>query len=305
VIALSAFEDRLTVLEMLRAGAVGYLVEATAGDEIVGSIRRVMAGGASLSSEVIAGIVRELTQQLRREDQERLAREARRTEIERFVSGDGLSMVFQPIVDIDAGTPIGFEALAWFRSLPLRPPNEWFAEAVTLELGVPLELASVDQALGALPRLPDHTYLAMNSSARAAASPDLARMLETDAGRLVLEITEHEAVEDYDGLVGALMPLRDSGARVAIDDAGAGFASMRHTLRIAPDIVKLDLSITRDIDADRAKRALASALISFAAEMDITLVAEGIETGAQLDTLRGLGVRVGQGFFLGEPAPLR
>lgn len=304
VIALSAFEDRPTVLEMLRAGAVGYLVKGTAGDEILGSIERVMAGGASLSSEVIAGIVYELTQQLRREESAREERVARRTEIERFVAGDGLSMVYQPIFDLASMRTVGIEALARFHSLPLRPPNEWFAEAVAHALGVQLEVATVTQALGALAGVPADAYLAVNCSHHAAVSPDLIRALEPHADRIVLEITEHEAVEDYEGLVGALVPLRELGARIAIDDAGAGFASLRHTLRIAPDIVKMDLSLTRGIDEDRAKRALASALVSFAADMGMDMVAEGIETAEELATLRALGFAYGQGFYLAEPAPL-
>lgn len=304
VIALSAFEDRPTVLEMLRAGAVGYLVKGTAGDEILDSIERVMAGGASLSSEVIAGIVYELTQQLRREDNEREVRDARRSEIERFVAGEGLSMVFQPIMDLTTMDTVGMEALARFHSLPLRPPNEWFAEAVAHALGVRLEVATVTQALAMLDRVPPGAYLAVNCSHHAAISPDITRLLEPHASRLVLEITEHEAVEDYEHLVEALVPLRSLGARIAIDDAGAGFASLRHTLRIAPDIVKMDLSLTRSIDSDRAKRALASALVSFADDMDVHMVAEGIETAAELATLRELGVPFGQGFYLAEPAPL-
>jgi EAL domain-containing protein (putative c-di-GMP-specific phosphodiesterase class I)/CheY-like chemotaxis protein len=304
VIALSAFEDRPTVLEMLRAGAVGYLVKGTAGEEILDSIEKVMAGGASLSSEVIAGIVYELTQQLRREDTEREARDARRTEIERFVAGEGLSMVFQPIKDLTTMDTVGIEALARFHSLPLRPPNEWFAEAVAHALGVRLEVATVTQALEMLDRVPAGAYLAVNCSHHAAISPDITRLLEPHASRLVLEITEHEAVEDYEHLVEALVPLRSLGARIAIDDAGAGFASLRHTLRIAPDIVKMDLSLTRGIDADRAKRALASALVSFADDMDMHMVAEGIETAEELATLRELGVPHGQGFYLAEPAPL-
>ena len=304
VIALSAFEDRPTVLEMLRAGAVGYLVKGTAGDEILGSIERVMAGGASLSSEVIAGIVYELTQQLRREDSVREARDARRSEIERFVAGEGLSMVFQPIMELTTMRTMGVEALARFHSLPLRPPNEWFAEAVAHALGVQLEIATVTQALESLERIPDNAYLAVNCSHRAAISPPFIRILEPHAERLVLEITEHEAVEDYEGLVQSLAPLRAMGARIAIDDAGAGFASLRHTLRITPDIVKMDLSLTRGIDHDRAKRALASALVSFAGEMDMCMVAEGIETAAELATLRELGVPHGQGFYLAEPGPL-
>jgi EAL domain-containing protein (putative c-di-GMP-specific phosphodiesterase class I)/AmiR/NasT family two-component response regulator len=304
VIALSAFEDRPTVLEMLRAGAVGYLVKGTAGEEIVGSIQKVMAGGASLSSEVIAGIVHELAKQLRREDDERERLDARRGEIERFVAGEGVSMAFQPIVDLVTNETVGLEALARFAAPPPRPPNEWFAEAVALALGVQLELTTVARALRALPSIAPGVYLAVNCSHRAAVSSELAELLRPHAARLVLEITEHEAVEDYDDLVAGLAPLRALGARVAIDDAGAGFASLRHTLRIAPDIVKLDLSLTRDIDTDRAKRALAVALVSFAQEMGSSLVAEGIETPRELETLRGLGVGYGQGFYLAEPGPL-
>jgi EAL domain-containing protein (putative c-di-GMP-specific phosphodiesterase class I) len=264
----------------------------------------VMAGGASLSSEVIAGIVHELSQQLRRDDEAREERDSRRTEIERFVAGEDLSMVFQPIVELSTGSAVGIEALARFHTLPLRPPNEWFAEAVTLALGVQLELTTVDQALRELPRIPGDAYLAINCSARAAVSANLATLLEPHAGRIVLEITEHEAVEDYGGLVQALAPLRRRGARIAIDDAGAGFASLRHTLQIAPDIVKMDLSLTRGIDTDRAKRALGTALVSFADEMNMSMVAEGIETAEELATLKELGVRYGQGFYLAEPAPL-
>ena len=305
VIALSAFEDRPTVLAMLRAGAVGYLVKGTGAEEIVNSIERVMAGGTSLSPEVIGGIVQELTQQLRKEEIEEEHREARRGEIERFMAGDGLSMVFQPIVDLRTRAVLGMEALARFRSLPLRPPNEWFAEAVQLELGVQLELTTVRQALRALPLIPPDAFLAVNCSHRAAVSPELASVLSVDAPRIVVEITEHEAIEDYEALIPRLGALRSAGVRVAIDDAGAGFASLRHTLRIAPDIVKLDISLTRDISTDRARQALASALVSFADEMLITVVAEGIETVEELDMLLELGVQQGQGFFLAEPSPLR
>ena len=304
VIALSAFEDRPTVLEMLRAGAVGYLVKGTAGEEIVDSIQKVMAGGASLSGEVIAGIVAELTKQLRRHDDEREHLDARRGEIERSVAGEGVSMAFQPVVDLATGATVGLEALARFSSPPPRPPNEWFAEAVSFALGVQLELTTVAQALRALPRVPAGAYLALNCSHRAAVSQELAALLAPHADRLVLEITEHEAIEDYDALVNGLAPLRARGTRIAIDDAGAGFASLRHTLHIAPDIVKLDISLTRGIGGDRTKRALAAALVSFAEEVGFTLVAEGIETREELDALRELRVACGQGFFLAEPGPL-
>jgi EAL domain-containing protein (putative c-di-GMP-specific phosphodiesterase class I) len=304
VIALSAFEDRPTVLEMLRAGAVGYLVKGSAAEQIVDSIVRVMNGGTSLSSEVVGGIVQELASQLRREEieEERVAQ--RRVEIERFLSGEGLTMAFQPIVELRTGTVVGMEALARFRSLPLRAPTEWFAEAVQLELGVQLELATIREALRSLGRIPPGAYLSVNASHRTAMSPELMTALAEHASRIVVEITEHEAIEDYDVLMSSLSELRASGVRIAIDDAGSGFASLRHTLRIGPDIVKVDISLTRQIDTDRGRRALASALISFADEMNMSIVAEGIETKEELETLLELGVHFGQGFYLAKPAAL-
>jgi EAL domain-containing protein (putative c-di-GMP-specific phosphodiesterase class I) len=119
-----------------------------------------------------------------------------------------------------------------------------------------------------------------------------------------LEITEHEAIDDYATLADALAPLRERGLRVAVDDVGAGYASLRHALQLAPDMVKMDISLTRDIDRDAGRRALATALISFAAETDMTIVAEGIETAGELHALRELGVKYGQGFYLARPAPL-
>ena len=153
-------------------------------------------------------------------------------------------------------------------------------------------------------QLPPRAYLSVNCSHRAARLGDLLSLLAPVAERMVVEITEHEAVDDYDELARALAPLRELGVRIAIDDAGAGYASLRHTLQIAPDIVKVDISLTRSIDSDRGKRALASALISFAEEMEMTIVAEGIETAAELQTLKDLGVHYGQGYFLAHPGTL-
>jgi EAL domain-containing protein (putative c-di-GMP-specific phosphodiesterase class I)/CheY-like chemotaxis protein len=304
VIALSAFEDRTTVLEMLRAGAAGYLVKGTSGEDIVESIHRVAGGRASMSADVVDGIVLELSSQLRREEIEQQRFRERVTEIQRFAAGDGIAIHVQPIVDLGTLEPVGFEALARFRSLPLRPPDEWFAEAAALDLGVQLELAAIGRALVLLPALPASAYLSVNSSQRAARSSELRELLAPHAARIVVEITEHEPVDDYEELALALRPLRDLGVRIAIDDAGAGYASLRHTLALDPDIVKADITLTSEIDTDRAKRALASALISFAEEMSMTIVAEGIETEAALRTLVDLGVRYGQGFHIARPAPL-
>jgi EAL domain-containing protein (putative c-di-GMP-specific phosphodiesterase class I)/CheY-like chemotaxis protein len=305
VLALSAYEDRTTVLEMLRAGAVGYLVKGTAPEEIVRAIDRAVRGQTSLSAEVMAGVVHELSNQLQREELESEERRAAHERIQRYLRGDGFVIIFQPIFDLRDNSIVGAEALARFAPPPDRPPNECFAEATELALGLDLEVAAVTAALAELHLLPAGAYLALNLSHRAASSPRMLDVLtEHPTERLVIEITEHEPVEDYETLTAALDRLRERGARVAIDDAGAGFSSLRHILRLAPDIIKLDISLTRAIDRDRGKRALASALISFAEEMEISIVAEGIETQSELDTLLGLGVRFGQGFFLARPGPL-
>jgi EAL domain-containing protein (putative c-di-GMP-specific phosphodiesterase class I)/CheY-like chemotaxis protein len=305
VIALSAYEDRTTVMEMLGAGAAGYLVKGTSPEEIVRAITRVVGGQTSVSSEVIGSVVQELSVQLRKETQHSEELRGRRERIERAVTGEGLSLVYQPIWELAAHRIVGHEALARFSAEPVRGPDVWFAEAAELGLIAQLELFAIGSALADLPRLPDDTYVSLNLSHRTAMSPELLDVVAgIDRGRLVFEITEHEAVEDYGALGEALARLREGGGRVAIDDAGAGFASLRHTLRLAPDIIKLDISITAGIDADRARRALARALITFADEMAMTIVAEGIETQAELDALLALGVGYGQGFFLARPAPL-
>jgi EAL domain-containing protein (putative c-di-GMP-specific phosphodiesterase class I) len=304
VIALSAYEDRTNVLEMLRAGAVGYLVKGTAADELLQGIEKVAQGGTSLSAEVMSGVVAELAAQLRREEIERDADLALRGDIERFVSGHGVWMVYHPIMDLETREEIGVEALARFGSIPVKPPNRWFAEATALELGLQLELRAMREALEGLPRIPDDAFLSINCSHRTAASTELAEQLDGMEKRIVLEITEHEAIDDYGALAEALEPLRARGLRVAVDDVGAGYASLRHALQLAPDMVKMDISLTHDIDRDAGRRALAAALISFAAETDMTIVAEGIETAGELHSLRQLGVRYGQGFYLARPAPL-
>jgi EAL domain-containing protein (putative c-di-GMP-specific phosphodiesterase class I) len=168
-----------------------------------------------------------------------------------------------------------------------------------------MEILAIRATLADLHRLPDGAYLSVNLSHRTAMSTQLLGAIdEASLDRLVWEITEHEQVEDYEALAPALEQLRARGGRVAIDDAGAGFASLRHTLMLNPDIIKLDISLTNGIDTDRRKRALAAALISFADELDMAVVAEGIETQEELDALLALRVRYGQGFYLARPAPL-
>lgn len=306
VLALSAHDDRATVLEMLEAGVVGYLVKGTSVESIVDSIQRAASGQGSLSVEVTGEVIDELAGQLslrrRKEDRRRL-REAR---IRRALDGDDvLGVVFQPIWALEERTPVGAEALARFRGPPQRGPERWFAEADEVGLRRELELAAARAALEGLPGLPSSVYLSINVSPQTLTSAPFRKLVSKAAAeRVVVEITEHAPVDDYERIGEAVGRLRALGVRLAIDDAGAGFASLRHILRLAPDIIKLDRTLVAGIEADRSLQALAAGLISFAGKIDATIVAEGIERSEEIEQLAALGVSYGQGYFLARPGPL-
>lgn len=230
---------------------------------------------------------------------------SRRREIEAVLREDAVQTLYQPIRGIRNLSLLGFEALSRFPVPPLRGPDVWFNEAVPVGMGAALELHAIGKALAALPRIPSSAYLSCNASPEAIMAPGLAELLkEVPVHRVLLEVTEHADVADYDELARALAPLKRRGLRLAVDDAGAGYASFRHILRLAPDVIKLDLSLTRSIDADPTRRALASAFARFAQETGSLLVAEGVETQSELTTLKELGIQAVQGYFVGRPAPL-
>jgi EAL domain-containing protein (putative c-di-GMP-specific phosphodiesterase class I) len=211
-----------------------------------------------------------------------------------------LEMALQPIVDLASGRVVGVESLARFEDR--RPPDQHFAEARTRARRQALELAAVRAGLARIRELPSDAYLTVNVSPDVAATRELAVILaDAPARRIILELTEHAPVTDYEALGTALAGFRARGLRVAIDDAGAGFASMRHVLALHPDVIKLDISIVRGIDADPQRREFVRALVQFARATGCTLVAEGIETREELAEVRRLGVGCGQGFWLGRP----
>ena len=246
----------------------------------------------------------ELDERTERESEERAEQAARRRRVEGALAGDVLRMVFQPITDLASNSVVGVEALARFACAPERPPNEWFAEAAEVGLGTELELAAVRAALGAVDRFSPVTFVSVNISPATALAPELVDLVARGpAARIVLELTEHHRIDSYDSVLGAIDGLRRHGVRMAVDDAGAGYAGLHHILRLRPEILKLDMALTRGIDADPARRALATALVHFASEIDSTIVAEGVETTEELDTLTSLGVQWAQGYLLGRPGP--
>jgi EAL domain-containing protein (putative c-di-GMP-specific phosphodiesterase class I) len=215
--------------------------------------------------------------------------------------------VFQPIVDLRSGGAVGAEALARFAEPPIRPPDVWFAEAASVGLGVELEMAALRLALEQLRHLPSGLYLSLNASVETIMSEDFrASFADVPAERVVLELTEHTEVHDYDLFEQTIEHLRSQGVRLAVDDAGSGYSSFRHILNLRPDVIKLDIGLTRGIDGDPARRALGAALLTFGLDAyNASIVAEGIETEGEFNTLRALGCPFGQGFYLGRPGRLR
>ena len=214
-----------------------------------------------------------------------------------------IATALQPIVDLDDGSVVAYEALARFPGDPAHSPDRWFADAWHVELGVPLELLAVRAALTTLPHLPADVALSVNASPETVAAPGFLAVLGDDAERIVVEITESRRLDD-DAFARKLAPLRAAGVRVAIDDFGAGHASLSQVLAVSPDWIKLDLSLTRQLDDSPVARALAAAIVSFSAEVDVEVVAEGVEDAAQVETLHALGIRLAQGYRLGRPLPV-
>jgi EAL domain-containing protein (putative c-di-GMP-specific phosphodiesterase class I) len=213
-----------------------------------------------------------------------------------------LRMALQPVVDLRTGALWGLEALARFGSGE-QGPGHWFGEADRLGLRCDLEVAAARSALAHLTDLPGTLRLSVNISPEALLGGDLDEDLaRTDVSHLVLEVTEHAIVGDYPRLREALEPLRARGMLVAVDDAGAGYASFRHIVRLRPDVIKIDLSLIRDIDSDPVCQSLVTSLVGFAASTGSGLIAEGVETPAELEMLARLGVPSAQGFLLAEPA---
>ena len=240
-------------------------------------------------------------------DRDQLETEKRRLEwsrIHSILERDSVDVEFQPVFDLLDCSIVSLEALARFWTEPMRSPSVWFAEANEVGLGAELELAAIRSALQRIDDFPEGVALALNVSPATALDPRFCELLLGVAERIVIEITEHAQVDDYDALAAALAPLRQRGAQLAIDDVGAGFANLRHILRLAPDIVKLDLSLTQEISRDPARLALATSLVGFAGGVGARIVAEGISSDEDLTSLRALGVDYGQGFYLARPSAL-
>ncbi len=305
IVIFSSEADEADILPLLRAGVDGYVLKGCAPDRLAGAIRDAMAGNPYLAPEMNRFAVGQLASRLQAEEQEALQHLRRRERVRSLITGMEYRIVHQPMCDLETGEVVAVEALTRFTARPPRPPNEWFDDADRAGMRIPLELAVASAAIGDLADLRADLSVAVNLSPETVLSGRLPEVLaHAPLSRLIVEVTEHVAVADYAALNDALAPWRLGGARLAVDDAGGGYASFAHILNLSPELIKLDLTLTRDVHVDRQRQALVRALVAYADEMGVAVVAEGIETGAEQAELRRLGTHLGQGFHLGRPRPL-
>jgi len=232
--------------------------------------------------------------------------QARRSEIEArlapLIAGGGPVVALQPIVDLATGERIGAEALSRFPAEWGMTPDVVFAEAHSIGLGHRLELLALERAAEHLDRVDG--YIAMNVSPATLMTPECGALLSRlPRRRVLLELSEHDQVEDYEALTTALAPFRADGLRLAIDDVGAGFSSLRHIVVTAPDVIKIDRSIVAGLDTDPVLTKLVQSLVEFGHGCLVRVVAEGVETAGEAAALRTLGVDDGQGWHFGRPGP--
>lgn len=252
--------------------------------------------------QMLAEVTADLLEELERSENQRRHRE----QVIRAVITDPTSLTIhlQPIIDLQTMQLAGLEALSRFRDYP-NGPAALFSEAEELGLGFELEMRAARDALALLPQIPHPLRLNINVSPSTLVHQEF---YEAVAGvgpdRLVVEVTEHAAVEDYVELRRASLQLRGLGIWLAIDDVGMGFAGLQHILENEPDELKLDRVVIQNVDTEPVREALVEALCTFGDRSGFNVLAEGVETHAELEAVRRLGARFAQGFFIGKPAPL-
>ena len=231
----------------------------------------------------------------------RRSRAAGRQRIAATIEAAAFRPVFQPVVDLRTDATIGFEALTRFED-GVRPDHV-FGAAIDCGMGIELEMVTLEAALREARSLEPGVWLSLNVSPAllAKGGSTLGSMLSDTSRHVVLEVTEHEAIEAYAPLREAMRRLGPR-VRLAVDDAGAGVANFNHLVELRPNFVKIDVGLVRGVDTDLSRQAVVAGLVHFAERAGCEVIAEGIETEAERATVMELGVTLGQGYLLARPA---
>lgn len=259
-------------------------------------------GTAVGALSMVAEIASEYLETLEREQQ---AQRVRRATIARVLDDpSSVQLVYQPLVSIDTLEVVGLEALSRFPGHE-QSPAVVFEEAASCGLGIELEMVAVRAALVDLADVPVPVRVNVNVSPETLYADELRdALVDVPPNRLVVEVTEHAAVEDYSQMRAASRWLRHRGVGLAIDDVGMGFSGLNRILETEPQELKLDAAVIRNVDTSAVKQALVEMFCTFGRRAGFGIVAEGIETDAELEALRDLGAPIGQGYYLWRPAPL-
>jgi EAL domain-containing protein (putative c-di-GMP-specific phosphodiesterase class I) len=224
--------------------------------------------------------------------------------LEAVLAERAISLVYQPILNLDTGAVVGVEVLCRFDDGT--SPERRFREAEKFGRAADLDVAIIEVALADLPDV-DPGYISINLSPSTLREPRLGEVwlrADVPADRVVIEVTEHARITDYEVAQQLLIRVREGGVRLAVDDAGAGYATLRHMLALQPDFIKMDRALTEDVDSDTARHALATALVTFAARIGATVIAEGVETLGEVAGVRRAGIEHAQGYVLARPTAL-
>jgi PAS domain S-box-containing protein len=259
----------------------------------------------ALSDGTIYAAARDVTGEVLAEATGLIQSEEQRERVLSVMADGSVRAVFQPIVNLGTLVVGGYEALSRFDSAPDSTPDQWFDAAHAAGLGAELEMYAIHTAISHAYQLPTNAFLSVNASPETLLTKEFSQLMSGLHGAsLVVEVTEHAVVTDYEPLQRAIDSLRRHGVRLAIDDAGAGFASLKHIVRLLPEFIKLDIFLVHDIDRDPVKRAVVAGMLGVASQIGGTVIAEGVETAEELRVLIELGVEWAQGYYLGRPGPI-
>jgi PAS domain S-box-containing protein len=259
----------------------------------------------ALSDGTIYAAARDVTDEVLAETPGVVHSAEQRARVLAVIAKGGVRAVFQPVVNLANLEVGGYEALSRFDTNPASTPDQWFDAADEAGLGPDLEIHAIHQAISHAYQLPTSAFLSVNASPQTLLTDEFSRLMSGLHGAsLVVEVTEHAMVTDYEPLQRAIDNLRKHGVRLAIDDAGAGFASLKHIVRLLPEFIKLDIFLVHNIDKDPVKRAVVAGMLGVASQIGGKVIAEGVETAEELRVLFELGVEWAQGFYLGKPGPI-
>ncbi len=228
-----------------------------------------------------------------------------RAQIEELLRQGAISVVFHPVLRLESREQFGTEALARMDFDPTRGPQHWFAQAEEVGLLTELEILALRKALGLRSKIADEQYLFINASPSTLIAPDFERFVNAETGtRLMIDLSVAASVSSYPKLLDAIAKLREAGAGISLDDAADDKASRQRIEKLNPELIKLGPKMTRALPTDAAVRAATARMLAFADDLHADVIAEAIETDEEVAILVDLGVKFGQGFLFGRPAPL-